>query len=97
MAGLIFFSDDDFTIKSGNKGDLLCNNIPGISLCLFYSTQCSYCQNLIPNFKNLPGSISGCHFGMINVSKHKKIVHMASREIFAHTCGSKVQRMSLPK
>ena len=77
MAGLIFYSSEDFTIKPGNKGNLLCNSIPGISLTLFYSTQCDYCKDLIPNYKNLPGSISGCHFGMINVSKNKQILHMA--------------------
>ena len=77
MTGLIFFCSEDFNLKAGNKGDLLCNNIPGISLCLYYSTQCSYCQELIPEYKKLPGSISGCHFGMINVSKQKSILHMS--------------------
>ena len=77
MTGLIFFCSEDFNIKAGNKGNLLCNNIPGISLCLFYSTQCSYCQQLIPEYKKLPGSISGCHFGMINVSKQKSILHVS--------------------
>ena len=51
MTGLIFFCSEDFNLKAGNKGDLLCNNIPGISLCLYYSTQCSYCQELIPEYK----------------------------------------------
>lgn len=81
MNALIFFCSEDFNLKAGNKGELLCNSIPGISVCLFYSTQCSYCQELIPEYKKLPGSISGCHFGMINISKQKTILHMAKNTL----------------
>ena len=60
----------------------MCHSIPGFSLILFYSTQCEHCQNLIPIFKSLPGTVGGCQFGMINVSTNKQSILM-SRETIA--------------
>jgi hypothetical protein len=82
MSGLLFLTSDDFTIQRGTKGDILCTTIQGFSLVLFYSTQCAYCQAFIPAFKNLPGSVGGCQFGMINVSHNRHCV-MMSRETIA--------------
>jgi len=83
MSGLLFLTSDDFQLQRGQKGPILCcPNFKGISLILFYSTQCEHCQNIIPIFKRLPGSIGGCQFGMINVSNNKKCV-MLSRETIA--------------
>ena len=79
MSGLLFCTSEDFQIKKGSKGEILCHEIPGFSLILFYSTSCKFCIDLIPIFKCLPGSIGGCQFGMVNISKNKKIVSM-SRE-----------------
>lgn len=81
MSGLLFLTSDDFVVTKGNNGNLLCNNIPGYSLILFYSTQCKHCTNLIPIFKNLPGTINGCQFGMINVSTNKNCVLMSNNTI----------------
>jgi thioredoxin-like negative regulator of GroEL len=81
MSGLLFLQSGDFNIQTGNRGDILCNSIRGISLILFYSTKCGHCQNLIPVFKRLPGSIGGCQFGMINVSLEKDIIRMAKNTI----------------
>jgi hypothetical protein len=77
MSGLLFLSTQDFEIKPGTKGDILCHGIPGFSLILFYSTQCKFCQKLIPIFKRLPGTIGGCQFGMINVSTNKSCVQLS--------------------
>lgn len=82
MSGLLFLSSEDFKMVKGTKGNIMCNTIPGFSLILFYSTQCSHCQSLIPIFKTLPGTIGGCQFGMINVSHNKNCVLM-SRETIA--------------
>ena len=82
MSGLLFLTADDFQLTKGIKGNIMCTNIPGFSLILFYSTQCSHCQSLIPIFKSLPGTIGGCQFGMINVSHNKKCI-MMSRESIA--------------
>ena len=81
MSNLLFLTSDDFELRKGTKGNIVCHDITGYSLVLFYSTQCKYCKELIPVFKQLPGSISGCQFGMINVSKNKNIVHMSRNSI----------------
>jgi thiol-disulfide isomerase/thioredoxin len=81
MSGLLFLQACDFSIQSGQRGDIVCNNIRGISLILMYSTKCQYCQRLIPIFKKLPGSIGGCQFGMINVTTETDIVLMSKNSI----------------
>lgn len=81
MSGLLFLSSEDFFLGSGTKGEILCTLIPGYSLILFYSTQCVFCQKLIPIFKKLPGTIGGCQFGMINVSTNKECVKMSRNTI----------------
>lgn len=77
MSGLLFLSSEDFAVQQGTNGNILCHNIPGFSLILFYSTNCVHCQSLIPIFKKLPGTLGGCQFGMINVSTNKKCVMMS--------------------
>ncbi len=81
MSGLLFLTSEDFSIQRGTKGDIMCHNIPGFSLILFYSTFCDYCQKFIPIFKRIPGTIGGCQFGMINVSKNREAVEMSLRTI----------------
>lgn len=81
MSGLLFLNTNDFAIQKGSKGNIMCNGIPGFSLILFYSTHCVHCQNLIPIFKRLPGTIGGCQFGMINVSANKQCISMSKNTI----------------
>ena len=81
MSGLLFLQTDDFGINTGTQGPILCHSIRGLSLILFYSTNCAHSRNLIPIFKRLPGQLGGCQFGMINVSKEKNIVAMSKRTI----------------
>jgi len=78
---LLFLNTDNFSISKGERGSLLCNDIEGFSLILFYSTQCQYCHQVIPIFKQLPRYIQGCKFGMINVSKNNKLIEMAKDTI----------------
>lgn len=77
MSGLLFLTSEDFNIQKGTKGSILCTNIQGFSLILFYSTHCEFCKTMIPIFKRLPGTIGGCQFGMINVSQNKKCIVMS--------------------
>lgn len=81
MSGLLYLTSDDFAISEGNAGKVLCHNIPGFSLILWYSTSCQHCHELIPIFKNLPGSIGGCQFGMINVSTNRQCVNLSKNTI----------------
>jgi thiol-disulfide isomerase/thioredoxin len=80
-SGLLFLSSEDFNIQNGTKGQIMCTSIPGFSLILFYSTFCEHCQKLIPIFKNLPGTIGGCQFGMINVSTDRQCVKMSANTV----------------
>lgn len=82
MSGLLFLTSEDFGITKGTKGNVLSTNIQGFSLILFYSTHCEHCQDLIPIFKSLPGTIGGCQFGMINISQNKQPI-ILSRETIA--------------
>jgi thiol-disulfide isomerase/thioredoxin len=81
MSGLLFLQTADFNLQNGTKGKIMCNNVRGISLILFYSTKCEHCQKLIPIFKRLPGHIGGCQFGMVNISLEKQIIGMSMQTI----------------
>lgn len=81
MSGLLFLQTEDFSIQKGVKGPILCHSIRGLSLVLFYSTNCQYSRNLIPIFKKMPGQLGGCQFGMINVSSEKQIIGMSKSTI----------------
>lgn len=85
MSGLLFLSEDYFKTMNTQKGDVLGTTIRGISLILFYSTQCPYCEPFIPIFKKLPGTVGGCQFGMINISTNRSIVEKSKNTIMPLT------------
>ena len=74
MSGLLFCTNEDFFIQNIKDQNVLSCNIDGFSFILFYSTQCKFCKQLVPIFKSLPGTIGGCKFGMLNISKNKEII-----------------------
>ena len=73
--GILFLTNNDFKLQKNNNQPNLCTTIPGFSLLYFYSTQCVYCQTLIPLYKKLPSMVQGCQFGMINISNNKQLVY----------------------
>lgn len=77
----VFLGNDDFEVRKINNANMLCTNIKGIAVIMFYSTRCSYCQNLIPIFKMLPRTISGCQFGIANVDICKNVIAMSKTTI----------------
>lgn len=81
MSALLFLTAEDFSIAQGQKGSLLCNNLNGLSIVLFYSTQCVHCQTLVPIFKNLLGTVTNCQFAMINVSQQKHVIALSQGTI----------------
>lgn len=84
MSGLLFLKAADFFIGKGIQGKILCHNIPSFSLILFYSTKCGHCNELVPIFKKLPGTVNNCQFGMINVSTREgRPVLMMGKETIA--------------
>jgi thiol-disulfide isomerase/thioredoxin len=81
MSSLLFLTSEDFGVAASEQGNVLRHDISGISLVLFYSTQCIYCQRIIPIFKRLPDVVSGCHFGMVNISMNRALIEMAKSTI----------------
>jgi len=71
MSALNFLTSEDFRIIKDPNGYKLCHIIPGFSLVLFYSNRCKYCKDFITIFKELPGTVGGCQFGMINISNNR--------------------------
>lgn len=69
-----FLTSKNFLLGQGNNGKLLFNNIPGISIVLMYSTNCSICHKVIPIFQELPNFVSGCKFAVINIDNNKEII-----------------------
>jgi hypothetical protein len=76
MSGSLFFLEtEDFFIKPGDgEKDMLCHRTQGFSLILFYSIECKFCPLLKSIFINLPKSVNGCTFGIVNVDTNKKLV-----------------------
>lgn len=81
MSSLLFVSTGDFTLANGGKGPILCHSIPGFSLMLFYSPHCQFCSEFIRVFRDLPGTVGGCQFGILNVSTNRKLVEMSQNTI----------------
>lgn len=77
-SGLLYLTPREFMIKQTEKGYSLCHRLKGVSMVLFYSKTCKYCENLIPGFKTLPGKVQGVYFAMANVSAdNKRLEQMA--------------------
>jgi thioredoxin-like negative regulator of GroEL len=82
MNTLLFLSADDFQLTRINaETTIMKHPIQGFSLVLFYSAQCEYSRRLIPIFNQMPESLSGCYFAMINVTtaKNRKIINMSQQ------------------
>lgn len=83
MSGIHFLGHDDFIIKQGDKGLVLSliYESKGLTLVLFYSTECPYCDSLIKIFKQIPQSVNGCQFAMVNVSRNMNLVEKSKNTI----------------
>jgi thioredoxin-like negative regulator of GroEL len=81
MSTIIFLTNEDFSVQKINNANYLCSNIKGISVVMFYSTRCGYCQELIPTFKKLPRVIPNCQFAMVNIDLHKAPVELSKQTI----------------
>jgi hypothetical protein len=83
MNGILFLNKEDFTIKKAEKGDLLAFRFDarGLTLVLFYSVECKYCDVYLKSFKQMPLTINGCRFAMINISKNMEVVRMSRNTV----------------
>lgn len=71
-SGLLYLAPKDFLIKQSDKGYHLTHRIAGVSMVMYYSRTCKFCETLIPIFKTLPGRVQGVHFAMANASADEK-------------------------
>lgn len=80
MSNLIFLRAQDFYNDQGPKGKILCNNQKGLCLVLFHAdaSQCTHCEETIPEFKKLPYRMPGVKFALCNVNANRQIVPLSS-------------------
>ena len=81
MNSLLFLSEQDFSIQQGKKGRILCNNLPGVSLVLFFSKQCPHCTDVFPIFASLPHGIPGSQFAILNISMFPGVAQKAQQTV----------------
>lgn len=83
MNSFLFLEARDFSVRSGDKGQVLFLTFQprGLTLVLFYSNDCPHCEALIKQFKQLPSMINGCQFAMANVGRYTSIVQMSRSTI----------------
>ena len=81
---IIFLGRDDFAVRNGDRGRVLSliYESTGLTLILFYSTECDYCTSVISVFKQLPNHVNGCRFAMLNGDMYKSVAEM-SRDTIA--------------
>jgi len=80
---IIYLNNNDFYIGEGSKGKVLCTNIKELVFVLFHADldKCKYCEDVIPEFKQLPHAISSCRFALVNLNKNLDIVKMSNETI----------------
>lgn len=83
MSGILFLGNDDFQIRQGDQGMLLTltYDSKGLTLVLFYSKECPYCDSLINKFKQLPNVVNGCQFAMVNVNRNMSVVERSKNTV----------------
>lgn len=82
-SGIYFLNEDDFILRENAKGKLLGikENFNGLTLLLFYSRECQFCEKLLSQFKQLPSLIMGCKFGMVNINQNPSVVNISKTTI----------------
>lgn len=82
MSGILFMGSDDFCVRAGEKGNMLClTGWKGLTLIMFYSKECQFCYKLINKFKQLPTIVNGCKFAMCCINRHFDIVEKSKNTI----------------
>lgn len=81
MNTLISLTQQDFEVRLGTRGPILCTNVDGLFFALFYDHECGFCQTLFPVFNQLAQTIRGPRFGAVNVRQNMGIAHMSLQTI----------------
>lgn len=74
-------SEANFEIGKGVKGNVLLNDINGISFVFFWSDKCKPCHLAFPEYKKVSSSTKGIVFTMLNVNKNPKVIQMSNQTI----------------
>jgi thiol-disulfide isomerase/thioredoxin len=80
---IIYLNSNDFFVGEGSKGKVLCTNIKELVFVMFHadSDKCKYCEEAVPQFRQLPHAISSCRFAFVNLNNNLDIVKMANETI----------------
>lgn len=81
MNTLVSLTQQDFSVRLGTRGPILCTNVDGLFFVLFYTHTCGFCQTLFPVFNQLSQTIRGCRFGAVNVGQNIDIPRMSLQTI----------------
>lgn len=81
MQALIRLRQDDFDVKQGTKGSILCVGIKGMALTMFWSPGCEICKGLLPIFQQLPQIVNGVKFCLLNINENQQVLRMAKQTI----------------
>ena len=81
MSGLLYLTSEDFDLINQNGKQMMKHSINGFSLILFYSNMCKFCPEYTNIFKAIPGSVSGCQFGILNVDTNKNFINASKNTI----------------
>jgi hypothetical protein len=81
MNSLIFLTDQDFSVQQGKKGNVLCNTLPGISLVLFFSKQCTHCHTMLQFYPIIAQAVPACQIALLNISSYPRVARMSQQTI----------------
>jgi len=69
-----YLNANDFGLSQGH----LMTNVEGPLFVMFTSKNCKHCDNFMPTFQDLNGSVVGMNFGICNVTGANSSVHQMS-------------------
>lgn len=78
MAGISYFTPDDFHIGQGQRGPLLCIKDPRLTLVYFYSPKAQDCEPFTNTIISCPGNIIGAQFAMVNIGQKQLAIYKLS-------------------
>jgi hypothetical protein len=89
MNGILYLTANDCEVKRVDTTMMLCLKCTtqGLTLVLFYSHECPYCQSLLVDYKQLPFTLSGCRIGIMNIQKTENagVISMSADTVFPLT------------
>jgi hypothetical protein len=79
MSSVFFLTSSNFNLIESKGKVNMHIKLPDISLVLFYTNKCQHCKGFKPIFMSLPGRITGCHIGMLDVERNFDTIRMSKQ------------------